>query len=574
MSATQDQTAGDVIKVEPVVHEDPARAGDGGGAVTAPRAGLTVGAQQGSQSSLTAASGTLRRRLLAAAVSLAAFHGLVCAWDFTSRHPGTLTVEGSRYSLRVGLLALRCVLAAAVAGLLASAVSLSRRQLRVIESILFLGITLLLMASQYFVGLDLMRRGSEFAPVILVFVKDGVIQLMALMMIYGTLIPNRPATAAWTIAAMFVGPIAAEALLRLHPDVAPIVAQLGAAERWGSNILFLTMGAALAAYDAIVVNGLRVELHEARKFGQYRLIRKLGEGGMGEVFLAEHTLLKRPCALKHIKGSADSDPLVLARFEREVQSAARLAHPNSIEIFDYGHTVDGTFYYVMEYLHGMNLAELLRECGQLPPGRVVYLFRQVCAALAEAHGLGMVHRDLKPANVFVAVRGGESDVAKVLDFGLVKLTGDPGIAALTTDMMISGTALFMAPEQAMGERTLDARADLYALGAGMYFALTGRPPFEGARPFAVMMAHARDPVTPPRAVRPDVPADLERVVLRCLAKRPEDRYPSSKALGEALGDCASAGEWGPNRAEAWWEVYLGRGTSFGGATGLSEPPRS
>jgi serine/threonine-protein kinase len=179
----------------------------------------------------------------------------------------------------------------------------------------------------------------------------------------------------------------------------------------------------------------------------------------------------------------------------------------------------------------------------------------------------MVHRDLKPANVFVAVRGGESDVAKVLDFGLVKLTGDPGAATLTADMVVSGTPLFMAPEQATGELTLDARADLYTLGAVMYCALTGRPPFEGHSPFAVMMAHARDPVTPPRAVRPDVPADLERVVLRCLAKRPEDRFPSSKALDEALAACACAGEWGPHRAEAWWEVYLGAGTSSPDATG-------
>jgi serine/threonine-protein kinase len=288
---------------------------------------------------------------------------------------------------------------------------------------------------------------------------------------------------------------------------------------------------------------------------------------MGEVFLAEHALLKRPCALKQIKGSANSDPLALARFEREVQSSARLAHPNTIEIFDYGHTVDGTFYYVMEYLRGMSMADLLRECGPLPPGRVVYLFRQVCAGLAEAHGLGMVHRDLKPANVFVAVRGGESDVAKVLDFGLVKLTGDPGAAVLTTDLMVSGTPLFMAPEQATGEGLLDARADLYALGAVMYSALTGRPPFEGNSPFAVMMAHARDPVTPPRAVRPDVPADLERIVLRCLAKRPEDRFPSSKALGEALAACSCAGEWGPHRAEVWWEAHLGPSTSSPDATG-------
>jgi serine/threonine-protein kinase len=564
MSSAREQTAGEVIEVEPLAHKDLAHAADG----PVEHPGLTVALQQDRLAAgLTAETDTLRRRLLAAAVSLAVFYGLYAAWAFASTRPGTLTAAGSRYSLLVGLLTLRCLHAMVVAGLLASAASLSRRQLRVLESVLFLGLTLLTMASLYFVGLDLLRRGPEFSPVTLVFIKDVVIQLMALMMIYGTLIPNRPTTAVWTIAAMFVGPIAAVWLARLNPDVAPAVAQLGAAERWGSNIVYLAIGAALAIYSSFLVNGLRVELHEARKFGQYRLIRKLGEGGMGEVFLAEHGLLKRPCALKLIKAGANSDALALARFEREVQSSARLAHPNTIEIFDYGHTVDGTFYYVMEYLRGLSLADLLRECGPLPPGRVVYLFRQVCAGLAEAHGLGMVHRDLKPANVFVAVRGGESDVAKVLDFGLVKLTGDPGAEALTTDMMVSGTPLFMAPEQATGDCTLDARADVYALGAVMYAALTGRPPFEGTSAFAVMMSHARDPVTPPRAVRPDVPADLEEVVLRCLFKRPEDRYPSSEALGEALAACACAGEWGPHRAEAWWEAHLALGTFSPDATG-------
>ena len=160
----------------------------------------------------------------------------------------------------------------------------------------------------------------------------------------------------------------------------------------------------------------------------------------------------------------------LARFEREVQSAARLSHPNTIEIYDYGHTDDGTFYYVMEYLQGMSLHDLVTKFGPLPPGRVIYLFRQVCAGLAEAHTLGLVHRDLKPANVFVAVRGGESDVAKVLDFGLVKLTQDQGAVELTSDQRVSGTPLYMAPEQATGDRSLDARADIYALGGMMYFA--------------------------------------------------------------------------------------------------------
>jgi eukaryotic-like serine/threonine-protein kinase len=273
---------------------------------------------------------------------------------------------------------------------------------------------------------------------------------------------------------------------------------------------------------------------------------------MGKVYLAEHQLLKRPCALKLVKAEAGSDPIALARFEREVQAAARLAHPNTIEIFDYGHTDDGTFYYVMQYLQGMSLAELVKEGGPLPTGRVIYLFRQVCAGLVEAHGLGLVHRDLKPANLFVAVRGGESDVAKVLDFGLVKVTNDPEAAALSSDMTISGTPMYMAPEQALGDRSLDARADIYALGAMLYFALTGRPPFTGENAFAVMMAHARDPVVPPSQVQPGIPDDVERVVLCCLAKKPNDRYSSVKVLGEALAACATAADWSASRADAWW----------------------
>ena len=315
------------------------------------------------------------------------------------------------------------------------------------------------------------------------------------------------------------------------------------------------MATALAIYGSFLLNGLRTELHEARKFGQYQLVRKLGEGGMGEVYLAEHALLKRPCALKLIKPEAGADPIALARFEREVQSAARLAHPNTIEIYDYGHTDDGTFYYVMEYLQGLSLADLVSQAGPLPPGRVIYLFRQVCAGLAEAHGLGLVHRDLKPANVFVAVRGGESDVAKVLDFGLVKLTRGPGAAELTGDMTVSGTPLYMAPEQAVGDRSLDARADIYALGVMMYHALTGQPPFTGENAFAIMMAHGRDPVVPPSQLRPDVPADLERVILLCLAKKPDERYRSVQDLGEALAACTSAADWDQKKADRWWAQY-------------------
>jgi serine/threonine-protein kinase len=503
--------------------------------------------------SLTSETDELRqKRLLAVAVCLAATYGLLGIWVFVSPNPGTLTVSGSPYSLRVGLIGLRYLLAVAVAGLLASKAPLSRGQLRAVEYVLFLGLTLILMISEYFVGLDLMHRGLKYVPITLAFVKDGVIQMLALMMMYGTLIPNRPAVAARVLLAMFVGPVATSFLLRLHPGAASVVAQLNAAEEAGSNILFLAVGAALAAYCAFLLNSLRTELHEARKFGQYKLVRKLGAGGMGEVYLAEHALLKRTCALKLIKAEASADPVALARFEREVQSSAQLAHHNTIAIFDYGHAGDGTFYYVMEYLQGMSLADMLTRYGPLPAGRVIYIFRQVCAGLAEAHGLGLIHRDLKPANVFIAVQGGETDVAKVLDFGLVKPTREPEAIALTADMTVSGTPLYMAPEQAMADRSLDARADIYALGVVMYQMLTGQPPFRGDSPFAVMMAHARDPVVPPSTIRPGVPSDLEAVVLRCLAKKPGDRYPNVKALAESLAACAAAADWGPNRADAWW----------------------
>ena len=555
MSTTDDLPADDEwVELEPTQHLD---LSDSLMAEALPTLSPGVAMAEGTLASLTGETDALRRRrLFAAAIFLAATFGLLTVWVFASDNPGTLTAEGSRYSVRVLLLGLRCLLAAIIAGLLASEIPLGRKSLRAIEYVLFLGVTLLMMASQYFVNLDLARRGPEYGPIILAIMKYGVIQMMALMMIYGTLIPNRPTVAARALLIMLIVPIALMALLRMHPDIAGIVPQLSEAEEAGSNILFLAIGAALALYGSFLLNGLRVELHQSRKLGQYQLLWKLGEGGMGEVHLAEHQLLKRPCALKLIKAEAGSDPIALARFEREVQSAARLRHPNTIDIYDYGHTDDGTFYYVMEYLEGLSLSELVRRAGPLPPGRVIYLFRQVCAGLAEAHALGLVHRDLKPANVFVAVLGGESDVAKVLDFGLVKLTKDPGAAALTGEMTVSGTPLYMAPEQAVADRSLDARADIYALGAMMYFALTGQPPFTRESPFALMMAHARDPVVPPSQVHSGVPEDLERVILRCLAKKPDERFPSVRALGEALAACDSAADWGPNRADAWWATAV------------------
>jgi len=281
-----------------------------------------------------------------------------------------------------------------------------------------------------------------------------------------------------------------------------------------------------------------------------------------------HQFLKRPCALKLIKPDVNTNPIALARFEREVQSAAMLSHPSTIEIFDYGHTDDGTFYYVMEYLPGLSVSDLIHKTGPMDPARVVFLMRQVSGALAEAHRYGLVHRDLKPANILVAILGGKCDVSKVLDFGLVKLTATPDAPQLTADYTVSGTPQYMSPEQATSTSDVDGRADIYSLGAIMYTMLTGRPPFLGTNPTELMIAHARDPVVPPSHLRPEIPADLEAVVLRCLAKKPDDRFPDARSLASDLAACACANDWDDGKAEQWW---LDQANSQIGATSAAQP---
>ncbi len=238
--------------------------------------------------------------------------------------------------------------------------------------------------------------------------KNNVMGTFALMVVYGMFIPNDTRSTARVVLTMALASLVGMVFLMAGEHLGGAFERFRTVEHSGSNALFLMIGAALAIYGTYVLSGLRSELHEAKKFGQYRILNKIGAGGMGEVYMAEHQLLKRPCALKLIRPESGADGVALARFEREVQSAARLSHPNTIEIYDYGHTDDGTFYYVMEYLPGINLQELVKTHGPIPAGRVIYLMRQVCAGLAEAHGLGLVHRDLKPANVFVSLRGGEA----------------------------------------------------------------------------------------------------------------------------------------------------------------------
>jgi serine/threonine protein kinase len=315
----------------------------------------------------------------------------------------------------------------------------------------------------------------------------------------------------------------------------------------------MTLGAAASLYGTHIINTLRVEAFKARQMGQYHLKERLGAGGMGEVYLAEHRLLKRPCAIKVIRPGSQADPAAIERFEREVRTTAKLTHWNTVNIFDYGRTDDGTFFYVMEYLRGLSLAELVQRHGPLPPARAIHLLRQTCRALHEAHASGLVHRDVKPANIFAARLGGVYDVAKLLDFGLVRHTADDPGRQLAQGETFSGSPLYMAPEQGRAGHEPDARSDIYSLGATAYYLLTGRPPFDGKNIVQVLLAHTHDPIVPPSRICPGIPTDLEQVVLRCLSKQSDGRFPHAPALEEALAGCQDADRWTHADAARWWE---------------------
>jgi serine/threonine-protein kinase len=253
-----------------------------------------------------------------------------------------------------------------------------------------------------------------------------------------------------------------------------------------------------------------------------------------------------------IRRERAGNPKNLLRFEREVQATATLTHPNTVEILDYGHTEDGTFYYVMEYLPGLSLEQLVTRHGPLPPERAVHLLRQVCGALQEAHAIGLIHRDVKPGNILVCDRGGRRDVAKLLDFGLVQVPGlGQAEQRLTQEGAIAGTPAYMSPEQAAGKSALDARSDIYSLGAVAYFLLTGHPPFVRQTAMQILAAHIYES---PVALdgHADVGADLEAVLMRCLEKDPARRFPDAESLDQALAQCGCTGRWTRERAETWW----------------------
>jgi serine/threonine protein kinase len=273
---------------------------------------------------------------------------------------------------------------------------------------------------------------------------------------------------------------------------------------------------------------------------------------MGVVYRARHALMKRPVAIKLLPPEAAGQDAI-RRFEREVQLTSRLSHPNTVVIHDYGRTHEGVFYYVMELVEGATLDQVSVASGPMPSGRVVHILEMVAGALGEAHDHGLVHRDVKPANILLGPRGGEPDVVKVLDFGLVR--------AIRTDVDVTdakitvGTPLFMSPEAMRTPDQVDGRSDLYSLGAVAYYLLTGCHVFEGQTALDICVKHMQDTPRLPSSLVTGIDPELEKIVLQCLAKEPVDRPPTARHLCDALSRCPSRGEWTPDKARAWWDVH-------------------
>jgi eukaryotic-like serine/threonine-protein kinase len=318
--------------------------------------------------------------------------------------------------------------------------------------------------------------------------------------------------------------------------------------------------ALIAPIFSHIITGLGREVKKARAMGSYVLDSLIGSGGMGEVWRANHRFLARPAAIKLIKPEVlgamtkEQRKVLVERFRREAQAAAMLRSPHTIHLYDFGVTSDGTFYYVMELLNGMDLQTLVTKHGPLPPARAIYLLQQACESLAEAHRMGLVHRDIKPANIQVCRMGDYSDWVKVLDFGLVKtLGGDLAEAGLTAPHTVTGTPAYLSPESALGE-LVDQRADIYALGCVAYWMLTGRYVFTGETAMQIVARHASsEPTAPSRHSGFDVSPALDELVLACLKKKPSERPATARELCIRLSECAVETGWTKDDATSWWE---------------------
>ena len=408
----------------------------------------------------------------------------------------------------------------------------------------------------------------------------GVSWACVFLMLFPVLV--RAGTAHVFVASLFsaaVGPVflAVYALATGEPVPWSAIARLGTP---------LTICAALSVLPALIVGQVRRDMDAARQLGRYRLVARLGHGGMGEVWCAAHQMLIRPAAIKLINPEvlSSSEPssgggrTALKRFEREVQATASLQSPHTISVYDFGVTEHGLFYYVMELLTGFDARTLVDRFGPVTAPRAVYLLRQVCHSLDEAHQAGLIHRDIKPANIYVCRHGVDDDFVKVLDFGLVKTMERAALAdqtSLTVDGASAGTPAYMAPEVVLAEKHVDDRIDIYACGCLAYWLITGQEVFESQTPMGVVIKHVSEAPDPPSTrTELEIPPDLEAVVMACLEKDPERRPQTARELAARLDRCAVGTRWDVDHAHKWWEVHVPELVTTAGSTRVAPSPMS
>ena len=356
-------------------------------------------------------------------------------------------------------------------------------------------------------------------------------------------------------------PLAQIAGLHWFDSIAAHWQQVSGAEPFAFLLTLNTLTIAFFAFLGVLANrvfyGLARDAYRAKQLGNYLIEGELGSGGMGKILIGRHRLMRRPTAIKVLRAEFLGGPEALARFEREVELASKLTHPNTIAIYDFGRSADGTFYYAMEMLKGLNLQELVDQYGPLPSPRAVHIVKQICGSLAEAHSMGVVHRDIKPSNIFLTQRGGLDDFVKVIDFGLAKQVATPDVPGegLTEAGRLFGTPHFMAPETAYGADRASPQSDIYSLGAVAYWLVTGKRLFDGT-PAEILAAHVKTVPKPPSKVSEvQIPASLEQTILTCLKKKPEERHKSAMEIFTALDGIEGTSRWSNAQAREWWEIH-------------------